>query len=129
MIIAVDFDGTCVQPGWPGVGEDAPGAVEWLREFVKADAKIILWTMRSPQIGTDPLYDAISWFTQRGIPLWGVNKNPKQRWSTSPKAYANIYIDDAAFGCPMIGKVVDWSVVGPAVLERIKADAVSSGGA
>jgi hypothetical protein len=28
MIVAVDFDGTCVEHMYPLVGEDAPGAVE-----------------------------------------------------------------------------------------------------
>ena len=47
----------------------------------------------------DPLQEAIDWFSQNDIPLFGVNENPTQKnWTTSPKPYANLYIDDAALG-------------------------------
>jgi len=48
------------------------------------------------------LEDAVEWFNKNDIPLFGINDNPIQReWSRSPKIYANIYIDDAALGCPL----------------------------
>lgn len=48
------------------------------------------------------LQDAIDWFKENEIPLWGINENPKQKeWTSSPKIYANIYIDDAALGTPL----------------------------
>ena len=62
----------------------------------------------------DPLQEAIDWFSQNGIPLFGVNENPTQKsWTTSPKPYANLYIDDTALGMPTIqlsGRrpFVDW---------------------
>ena len=32
-----------------------------------------------------------------------MNRNPEQgTWSESPKAHCNIYIDDAALGCPLV---------------------------
>lgn len=46
MIIAVDFDGTCVTHEFPEVGKDI-GAVPVLRELVEKGHKIILYTMRS----------------------------------------------------------------------------------
>lgn len=46
MIIAVDFDGTCVTHEFPEVGKDI-GAVPVLKELVKKGHKIILYTMRS----------------------------------------------------------------------------------
>lgn len=64
-----------------------------------------------------PLADAIEWFKDNGIPLLGVNQNPTQhKWTTSPKAYAQLYIDDAALGCPLIlptsGRpYVDWNAI------------------
>ncbi len=132
MIIAVDFDGTCVDHRFPDVGPDAPEAVAYLRLFVSMGAKLILWTMRSSNRpdGTDPLADAVKWFSDRNIPLHGINQNPDQSsWTASPKAYAHLYIDDAAFGCPlrdnprMGGKpYVDWSKVGPSVIEAMKAE-------
>jgi hypothetical protein len=33
----------------------------------------------------------------------GVNRNPEQTgWTSSPKAYAKVYIDDAALGAPLL---------------------------
>jgi hypothetical protein len=53
--------------------------------------------MRSPDSKDgNVLQDAIDWFNRHGIPLFGKNKNQQQNWSSSPKAYAHIYIDDAA---------------------------------
>lgn len=113
MIIAIDFDGTCVTHDYPSVGESI-GAEPVLRNLVKNGHKLILYTMRSHD-GDDTLQDAIDWFKENDIKLWGVNENPEQSsWTSSPKPYANLYIDDAALGCPKVrneetGKVyVDW---------------------
>lgn len=114
IYIAVDFDGTCVRHEYPGVGPDVPGAVETLRRLVERGDKLILWTIRSGS----HLEDAKLWFAERGLPLFGVNENPDQKsWSTSPKVYAPIYIDDAALGAPLLRAVgggrpyVDWDAV------------------
>ena len=114
MIIAVDFDGTCVTHEFPKVGKDI-GAAPILKKLVEKGHKIILYTMRrhpdknsqgktlSGIVSNDTLQDAIDWFKKNGIPLWGINENPKQKeWTSSPKIYANIYIDDAALGTPLI---------------------------
>lgn len=46
--------------------------------------------------------DAIRWFRERGIPLYAVNENPsQQRWTSSPKVHADLYIDDSSLGCPI----------------------------
>ena len=51
----------------------------------------------------DCLQDAIDWFAKYDIPLYGVNDNPSQHsWTDSPKVYANMYIDDAALGIPLV---------------------------
>ena len=72
------------------------------------------------------LSDAVDFLEKNGIKLYGINKNPDQKsWTKSPKAYADIYIDDAAFGCPLIRPkgfkrpCVDWEKVGPAVFELV----------
>lgn len=49
MIIAVDFDGTCVTHEFPRVGEEI-GAAEVLKELTDKGHKIILFTMRSHQL-------------------------------------------------------------------------------
>jgi len=99
MIIAVDFDGTCVDHRYPDVGPSSPGAVVTLQRLVKDGHRLVLFTMRSGK----ELDDAVAWFKSNRIELYGVQRNPDQdSWTTSPKAYAQLYIDDAAFGCPLI---------------------------
>ena len=113
-VIAVDFDGTCVEHNYPAIGMDVEGAVDVLRELNKHGHRIILNTMRSGL----RLEAAVRWFRDRKIELWAVNRNPEQeQWTSSPKVYADIYIDDAALGCPVRfidgvrHHVVDWSKV------------------
>lgn len=120
-IIAVDFDGTCVTHEYPEVGKTVNNAVKTLKRLNEADVKIILWTMRSGEF----LQDAVKWFEENGIELWGVNENPEQKeWTESRKAYAQIYIDDAALGCPLLypfdgGRpFVDWFTVENTLIGR-----------
>jgi hypothetical protein len=83
---------------YPEIGADVPNAVEILKKLNKNQVKIILWTMRSGEY----LEDAVRWFAEREIHIWAVNTNPHQKqWTQSPKAYAPVYIDDAALGCPL----------------------------
>jgi hypothetical protein len=97
MYIAIDFDGTCVTHDYPRVGKDI-GAVPVLKMFVESGHKLILNTMRSGK----ELADAVQWFADNDIPLYGANENPTQKsWTASPKVYAHLYIDDAALGCPL----------------------------
>ena len=97
MYIAVDFDGTCVTHDYPNVGKDI-GAVPVLQALDSNGHQIILNTMRD----SFELKDAKDWFAFNHIRLFGANKNPTQSgWTTSPKVYAHLYIDDAALGCPL----------------------------
>ena len=115
MTIAIDFDGTCVMHEYPKIGKENEGCVDVLKELVREGHKLILYTMRSGKC----LKEAKDWFKEREIPLWGVNENPTQNaWTASPKIYANMYIDDAACGCPLIydkskasRPFVDWDAV------------------
>lgn len=111
LIIAIDFDGTCVEHCYPTIGCEVEGAVEVLRDLQQRGHRLILYTVRSGAT----LEAAISWFKERRITLWGVNLNIEQRrWSESPKVYADYYIDDSALGCPIRlidnvrRPVVDW---------------------
>ena len=103
MIIAIDFDGTCVTHEYPSVGKDV-GAVSVLEDLIYNGHKLILNTMRSGK----ELSDAVKWFENNNIELYGVNENPTQKsWTTSPKVYAQLYIDDAALGIPLIEKLME----------------------
>jgi hydroxymethylpyrimidine pyrophosphatase-like HAD family hydrolase len=98
MYIAIDFDGTCVTHDYPRIGKDIH-AVNVLKRLVANGHKLILNTMRSGK----ELDDAVNWFKEHNIELFGVNENPTQKsWTESPKVYAHMYIDDAAFGCPLL---------------------------
>ena len=114
LVIAIDFDGTCVEHDYPAVGLEVEGAVETLRALNKRGHRLILFTMRSGE----KLEAAERWFRDRKIELWAVNENPEQRsWTASPKVYADYYIDDSALGCPIMfidgvrHPVVNWSKV------------------
>ena len=118
MIIGIDFDGTIVDHRFPEIGAPVPGAIEAMKMFNYMGAKIILWTMRDENF----LKDACNYLDSHGVKIYGANLNPQQSsWTNSPKAYANIYIDDMAFGCPLIRlegfarPCVDWGIVRPGV--------------
>jgi hypothetical protein len=130
MIIGVDFDGTCVSNEFPKIGQDI-GSVPVLKEIVNNGHQLILVTMRSDMqnaksVGNEILAasgnfltDALNWFFEHRIPLYGVNCNPTQHnWTSSPKAYCQLFIDDAALGCPLTidpkisyKPFVDWEAV------------------
>ena len=97
IVMAIDFDGTCVTHAYPEIGKDI-GAVPVLKALVDNGHMLVLWTMRDKE----QLEDAVVWFEQNDIPLYGVQKNPTQHsWTKSPKAYAHIYLDHASFMAPV----------------------------
>lgn len=96
MVIAIDFDGTCVAHAFPNVGKEI-GAVDVIKALVNKGHKIILFTMRDLEY----LTPAVAWFEKNDIPLYGINDNPSAKWSTSRKVYADMYIDDMALGIPL----------------------------
>lgn len=136
MDIVIDFDGTCVTHEFPNVGKEI-GAVPILKKLVDKGHRLILFTMRSDVVDVPSpelpgkftgnfLSDAIIWFREREILLYGIQSNPIQKsWTTSPKAYGQLYIDDAALGCPLIfdsnyseKPYVDWYGVEKILIER-----------
>ena len=127
ITIAVDFDGTIALHEYPEIGAPVPGAIEWMKKFKEEGARVILFTMRSDRPEREYLQEAVDFVESRGVGLDGVNTNPGQEsWTDSPKAYAQVYIDDAAFGCPLKlnpgGRpYVDWDLVGPHVMKYIIA--------
>jgi len=116
LIFGIDFDGTAVSHEFPKVGNDI-GAVPVLKRLVEEGHQLILFTMRSDAKATSKearseeypdvaprnfLSDAVQWFKDNNIPLYGIQENPTQKkWTSSPKPYCHIYIDDAALGCPL----------------------------
>ena len=136
MIIGIDFDGTCVTHEFPNIGKDV-GSIQVLKKIIDKGHQLILFTMRSDVINAPSpeikgnftgafLTDAVQWFTDNNIPLFGIQTNPTQlEWTTSPKAYCHLYIDDCGLGCPLKfdenyaeRPFVDWIEVEKILIER-----------
>ena len=114
ITINIDFDGTCVTHDFPRIGKSI-GAEKVLKRLTDHGHQLILFTMRSDRKELKPVIDptiqnvtgkflseAVNWFKQNNIPLYGIQSNPTQiNWTTSPKSYAELMIDDSAFGCPL----------------------------
>lgn len=111
MIIAIDFDGTCVEFRYPKIGPSI-GAAPVLRRLVDAGHSLILNTMREGE----ELEQAAEWFRERGIKLCGTNQG------MNTKMFAHLYIDDSALGCPLKNDsarpYVDWEEVERLLVER-----------
>jgi hypothetical protein len=120
LTIAVDFDGTVVTHEYPKIGRDI-GAIPVLQDIVDSGHRLILLTMRSDRL----LEEAVYWFSDNGIKLWAANDNPEQYdWTDSKKVYANMYIDDAALGVPLLNDIpntrpyVDWEEVRKMLIDK-----------
>jgi hypothetical protein len=119
MDIVVDFDGTCVTHEFPLIGKEV-GAVPVLQDLVKQGHNLILFTMRSGLY----LAEAVEWFKKNDIRLYGIQTNPTQyKWTSSPKAYGQLHIDDASIGCPLVREkdtrpYVDWVKVKELLMEE-----------
>jgi len=109
MVIGIDFDGTCVSHDFPQIGEDI-GAVPVLKELVEKGHQLVLFTLRGNVLDDKHPYlpkgnyldNAVNWFKKNGVELYGIQTNPTQKfWTNSPKADCQLYIDDAALGCPL----------------------------
>jgi hypothetical protein len=134
MEINIDFDGSVVTHDYPRVGHDI-GSVPVLKKLVANGHKLILFTMRSDnsnfmtphgKVDNHGLTDAVNWFKENKIPLYGIQTNPTQKaWTSSPKSYAPLMIDDSALGCPLKfdksispRPFVDWEAVEILLKER-----------
>lgn len=110
MIIALDFDGTfTARNRYPSIEDVSSDCVRVMLNMISRGHKIVLNTMRSGI----KLNDAVRCVEEHGINLYGVNKTPGQnRWTDSPKVYADVYIDDAAIGIPKLSNgVLDWEKI------------------
>jgi hypothetical protein len=123
MIIAIDFDGTCVTNDFPKIGKDI-GAIPVLKALVLKKHKLVLNTIRS---GFE-LYDAENWFVNNDIKLFASNENhPKLNFlpKVTRKIFAELYIDDLALNIPLKTDLnlsdnpfVDWDAVEELLVEK-----------
>lgn len=121
MIIGVDFDGTIVSDNFPNIGKELPGATDILKLLRKRGHKVFLYTMRGHSKDRDTLQEAVDWLWNRGVELDGINRSPEQ-FSTSPKQFAHLYLDDRQFNAPTrIWKgeeIYDWKQVADWLLDN-----------
>lgn len=112
--VCVDFDGTMVSHHFPYIGTENKPCVEVLKKWSANGVGIILDTMRDGK----ELEEAVKWCQDKGIELYGIGKEPNQHnWTTSPKAYGVLSVDDRNLGTPMktmtgeARPMVDWEEV------------------
>ena len=105
LVIAVDFNGTCVTYNYPeSMGEDI-GAVPVLKRLIKAGHQLVLMTgieregdFEAP-IVKERWEDVLKWIEDNGLTFVGINHNPEEKFR-SRKLTADIYIDDHCLGIP-----------------------------
>lgn len=114
--ILLDFDGTCVAHEYPYVGDEI-GSVQVLKDLVANGHELVLFTMRSE---INHLDDAVAWFKEHGLPLFGIQKNPTQHtWTASPKAYGHLIIDDTMLGAKLVdNRYLNWQWVAVELLKK-----------
>jgi len=133
MDICIDFDGTCVSHAYPQIGKDI-GAIPILKRLVDNNHRLILWTARTNMViknkqyiesEINPLQNAVNWFKENDIELFGVNENPEQiKSEPTDKISAHLYIDDLALGIPLkldsetLRFIVDWEKAEKLLIDR-----------
>ncbi|AUC85346.1 hydrolase [Polaribacter sp. ALD11] len=105
LIIAVDFDGTIVEDGYPKIGTTQIFAFETLRKLQNEGYRLILWTYRSGS----RLDEAVAFCKDNGVEFYAVNKSfPEEKFDPkySRKINADLFIDDRN-----IGGFIGWTEV------------------
>lgn len=107
MTIAVDFDGTIVTHEYPKIGKELPFATATLKELIKDQHQLILWTVREGAL----LDEAVNWCKERGVEFYAINRDyPEEEKDKnnvfSRKLKVDLWIDDRN-----IGGLPDWGTI------------------
>ncbi|PKG50655.1 BT0820 family HAD-type phosphatase [Olleya sp. 1-3] len=105
LIIAVDFDGTIVEDGYPGIGQERLFAFETLKRLQADGHRLILWTYRHGK----KLDEAVTYCQDNGITFYAVNQSfPEEDFKNdvSRKIHADLFIDDRN-----IGGILGWGAI------------------
>ena len=97
LIIAIDFDGTIVEDGYPKIGTPMIFAFETIKKMQADGHRLILWTYRNGR----KLQEAVDFCKENGIDFYAVNKNyPEEEFDgkISRKIHADLFIDDRNIG-------------------------------
>ena len=100
FILAVDYDGTCVNDEFPGHGGFKEDIINKIKEFKKYGAELILWTCREGK----ELDGAVENCKKAGLEFDAINENTPgtKKWLSeegqplSRKVHADFYLDDKA---------------------------------
>ena len=116
MNILIDFSGTCVLYNYPNRGADIKGAQSVLEELVQNGHNLILFNLRGDT--EEELQDAVNWFRERGIKLFGV-------LISSPSLYGDYIISSITPGAPTlynphiaVDRFIDWKRMREILVEQ-----------
>jgi hydroxymethylpyrimidine pyrophosphatase-like HAD family hydrolase len=114
MVIAVDFDGTCVESNWPEKPVSKPGAVATIQYLLNQGHTIIIWTCRNNEqpdkFGQYAGIGAVrKWIADNFCPPGWPYPHPNILLNESAlssldligetrKVFAHVYIDDRNLG-------------------------------
>lgn len=106
--ILIDFDGTIIEDGvFPKIGEFKPLAITTMKRMLAEGYKIGIWTARGGEEQKELVMVALK---EQGLNTDQIIFNEHFDYflnkykALSPKAYADVYIDDRAYGV----KKIDW---------------------
>ena len=106
-IIAVDFDGTLCENQYPDIGRPNRAVLRYIKNKRKNGCKIILWTCRKGEL----LDNAVNWCKDQELEFDAVNENlpeiVEEFGSDTRKIFANMYIDDRAYGKYLCAPLVE----------------------
>lgn len=105
MIIAIDFDGTCVTHEFPNIGRELPGCIETLKRLNEAGHILVLYSCRINAY----LYEARAWLEERGVKIEAANMEADGTGARGKILY-DLLIDDRALGCPLEYDAVECSL-------------------
>ena len=96
--LAIDFDGTIVHDGYPGIGKTRTFAFETLKKLQSEGYRLILWTYRHGKY----LDEAVEFCKKNGVEFYAVNSSFEGEVfdmnSQSRKIDADLFIDDRNLG-------------------------------
>lgn len=116
LIIAVDFDGTIVEDGYPGIGNAKIFAFETLKELQNKGHRLILWTYRHGK----KLDEAVEYCRKNGLEFYAVNRSyPEEKFdgAVSRKINADVFIDDRN-----VGGLLGWGEIYQQLLKTEKPE-------
>jgi hydroxymethylpyrimidine pyrophosphatase-like HAD family hydrolase len=96
LFLSIDFDGTIVEEGFPGIGKIKPRTVELMKQAKELGHVIIVWTARSVEY----LVHAKLFLDENNIPYDYINENPEDEYAKKGiqgrKLFSHVYLDDRA---------------------------------